>query len=81
MVNFFFVEMKIGKFVDVDQKNLEITLKMMKNTWKFTEKPRKVMEFCQSRKVGTLHLPRCNCQLKKNHCTISYPSRKCLYEP
>ena len=26
----FFVEMKIGKFVDVNQNNLEITLKIMK---------------------------------------------------
>ena len=29
MVNFF-VQMKIGKFVDVKQNNLEITLKIMK---------------------------------------------------
>ena len=36
--------MKIGKFVDVNQNNLEITLKIMKNTWKFTEKPGKIME-------------------------------------
>ena len=30
--------MKIGKFVDVNQNNLEITFKIMKNTWKFTFK-------------------------------------------
>ena len=41
----FFVQMKIGKFVDVNQNNLEITLKIMKKyleiywkTWKIMEK-------------------------------------------
>ena len=50
--------MKIGKFVDVNQ-NLEITLKMMEKyleiyckTWK---NPGKLMEFFQSRKMGTLN--------------------------
>ena len=36
--------MKIGKFVDVNQKNLEIN-------WKTWRNHGKVMEFCQSRKV------------------------------
>ena len=36
--------MKIGKFVDVNLNNIEITFKIMKNTWKFTEKPGKIME-------------------------------------
>ena len=27
-----------------------------KNTWKFTKKPGKIMEFCQYEKVGTLSL-------------------------
>ena len=51
--------MKIGKFVDVNQKNLEITLKMMEKyleiyciVWK---NPGKLMEFCQSRRIGTLN--------------------------
>ena len=50
--------MKIGKFVDVNQKNLEITLKIMEKyleiyckTWK---NPGKLMEFGQSREMGTL---------------------------
>ena len=50
--------MKIGKFVDVNQNNLEITLKIMKKYlkiyWKTWKNHGKVMEFCQSRKVGTL---------------------------
>ena len=51
----FFVQMKIGKFVDINQNNLEITSRIMKNTWKFTLKdPGKVMEIFQSGKVGTL---------------------------
>ena len=36
--------MKISKFVDVNQKNLEITSKMMENIWKFTAKPGKIIE-------------------------------------
>ena len=27
---------------------------MKKNTWKFTKRPGKIMEICQSEKVGTL---------------------------
>ena len=50
--------MKISKFVDVNQKNLEITSKMMENIWKFTAKPGKIIEkslnFVSLEKVGTL---------------------------
>ena len=34
-------------------KNLEVTLKNMKNTCKFT---REILEFCQSEKVGTVQM-------------------------
>ena len=36
--------MKIGKFVDVNQNNLEIIFKIMKKFQKFTKKPGKIME-------------------------------------
>ena len=56
----FFVQMKIGKFVDVNQNNLEITFKIMKTIpeiyWKTWENHGKIMEFCQSGKVRTLRL-------------------------
>ena len=54
----FLIQMKIGKFVDVNQNNLEITLKIMKKYleiyWKTWKNHGKVMEFCKSEKVGTL---------------------------
>ena len=53
----FFVQMKIGKFVDVNWSNLEITLKIMKKYLEIYWKPGKVMEFSQSGKVGTLYFP------------------------
>ena len=48
--------MKLNKFAYLYSKPLgNHTLKIMKkNTWKFTKKLEKIMEFCQSEKVGTL---------------------------
>ena len=50
--------MKLKKYVCLYSKPLaNHTVKIMKNTWKFTKKPGKIMEFYQSRKVGTLGSP------------------------
>ena len=47
--------MKLNKFAYLYSKPLRNhALKIMKNTWKFTKKPGKIVEFCQSEKVGTL---------------------------
>ena len=51
--------MKLKKYVYLHSKLIRnYTLKIMKNTWKFTKKTWKnhgnIMEFCQSGKVGTL---------------------------
>ena len=50
MVNFLF-KSNLVCFQIYNQNNLEIILKIMKKTWK---NHGKVMEFCQSEKVGTL---------------------------
>ena len=65
----FFVQMKLNKFAYLYSKpNFKSYFRNNgKNTWKFTKKPGKIMEFCQSEKVGTLSLyrtqPREECPL------------------
>ena len=54
--------MKLDTFADLYSKLLgNHTLKIMKNTWKFTLKTwknhRNIKAFCQSGKVGTLGIP------------------------
>ena len=53
MVNFLFKWKLVSLWIKI-KTTWKSLLKKWKNTWKFTEKPGKVMEFCQSGKVGTL---------------------------
>ena len=60
IVEYLFIPMKLFKVADLIQKNLEVTLKIkiMTNTWEFTGRiwriTGKILEFCDSIKVGTL---------------------------
>ena len=57
--------MKLNKFAYLYSKPLgNYALKIMKKTWKFTEKPGKIMEFCQSEKVGTLYDVTVLCEIR-----------------
>ena len=57
MINFF-VQMKLNKFAYLYSKPLgNHTLKIMKKYLEiYFKKPGKIMEFCQSKKVGTLSI-------------------------